>query len=483
MKQSTINKYLKIIEESKEIGLREYCKQNGLDYKNVNSKINKLKKEDKQLIDNDEKSEIAYIRDDSGKIQYYEYKIYKKNKAPLCGRFTREEMDTIYRLYSYYGTSLTQRSVARHFVDISLVDFKRILRAFNITKASACFAPHKFEEESEETLHEIQLREKENNFLRKLEENRIKNNEILLQKYAQENIELKEKLNDWANVTITLPDIKPLELKTEVTNDKSINIYLADFHIGARVVSGSLYNHNINYGKDEIIRRLTCVLNSISKLGPFNTINIVLLGDNIDCCGVSGRTARLDHELPENMDPREQINAYIDIMLWVVQSISNIACKINIYSVPGGNHSGNFEYITTKALFAMIEKMYPTIKTYLFEKFFGVFEENNEVFLITHGKDPQFMKKNMPLYLNDRTKVMLYEWLDTNGIRGNNIHIIKADLHSNNLDSCKKLDYRNVLSLFCDSDYSAYNFSANSYGVSYDLFDRGLLLRGTIENM
>ena len=26
------------------------------------------------------------------------------------------------------------------------------------------------------------------------------------------------------------------------------------------------------------------------------------MGDNIDCCGADGRTARLDHYMPENMD-------------------------------------------------------------------------------------------------------------------------------------------------------------------------------------
>ena len=64
-------------------------------------------------------------------------------------------------MYSYYGSSLTQRIVSRNFPEYSLVDFKRILRAFNITKASAPFAPHMFEEYTEDQLKEIHLREKE----------------------------------------------------------------------------------------------------------------------------------------------------------------------------------------------------------------------------------------------------------------------------------------------------------------------------------
>lgn len=93
------------------------------------------------------------------------------------------------------------------------------------------------------------------------------------------------------------------------------------------------------------------------------------------------------------------------------------------------------------------------------------------------------MKRGMPLNLDDKTKVMLYEWLEEHDIHGSNIHFIKGDLHSNSLNSCRKLDYRNVLSLFGASDYSNMNFSRNSYGMSYDLFVDDNLIRGTFENL
>ena len=89
----------------------------------------------------------------------------------------------------------------------------------------------------------------------------------------------------------------------------------------------------------------------------------------------------------------------------------------------------------------------------------------------------------MPLNLNDFTKIKLYEYMDENGIRGNNIHVVKGDLHTENINSCDKFDYRNVLSLFGASDYCAFNYSKNQYGVSYDLFIGDVLVRGTFENM
>lgn len=93
------------------------------------------------------------------------------------------------------------------------------------------------------------------------------------------------------------------------------------------------------------------------------------------------------------------------------------------------------------------------------------------------------MKKPMPLNMNDKTQLMMYEWLDSHHIYGDNIHFIKGDLHSSALSSCKKLTYRNVLSLFGASDYSNYNYSRNSYGLSYDIISKSNLMRGTFENM
>lgn len=521
MRQSTRTKYINLFTAVKDSGknLKEFCEEAEMNYNSIISTMCYLKKqndiedeenrrlfelyeevtrgskEDQEEIgtieieqDTDDKSKTSYIRDKEGRIVFYSYNIFRRDKAPLVGRLNRHQMNMIYRLYSYYGDSLTQRVISRHFVELSLIDFKRILRAFNITKACAPFAPHMFEERSEEELREIQLREKENSFLRRAEEDQIKNNEKLLKKYAQENIELRKQLKDASNFVVSIPDnLQPTIMEVHPEVGKSLNLYLADIHIGAALTSGAMYHENKSYGYDEAKRRLTKVLERVKQIGFVDTINVVLMGDNIDCSGVYGKTARLDHDLPENMDAREQANKFIDLMMWFVSSLAakeNEFCShINVYSVPCGNHGGNFEYMCNKALLAMISACYPDIKTTLWEEFFGIFEHNNNTFVCCHGKDDQYMKKGLPLTLDDKSKVMLYEWLHENGITSNNVHFVKGDLHSNSLSSCKRLDYRNVLSLFGASDYSNYNFSRNSYGVSYDLFIGDNLIRGTFENM
>lgn len=513
MKHSTVKKYTDILLAVKNSGqkLSQFCSDNGINYNSIVSTISSLKKqndkesedvrnlislynevvskhndETEEEVDTDDRAETSYIRDKEGKIKYYKYQIFRRNKAPLCGKLTREEMNTIHRLYSYYGDALTQRVISRHFVDLSLIDFKRILRAFNITKASAPFAPHMFEECSEDELRDIQLREKENSFLRRAEEDQIKNTEKLLKQYAQENIELKNKLNFFSNLQINIdPTITAEKLPKDIVSDKVMNLYISDMHLGSYTVSGSLFDENRKYGFEEAQRRLSEILKRIQEIGTYKTINLVLMGDNIDCCGITGKTGRLDHNMPNNMDAREQGNKYIELMLWFIKSIvdNKLCANINVYSVPEGNHGATFEYMCNKALLAIVNSMYPEIGTILWEKFYGRFDVEDHTFIILHGKDGLFMKKPFPLNLDDRTKVMLYEWLNENQIYSDKVHFVKGDLHSDALSSCKRIDYRNVLSLYGASDYSNYNYSKNSYGMSYDLVIGKSLLRGTFENL
>ena len=455
-------------------------KENG---KRINS--SDLKSTTEEKVDSDNYTEVSYERDDNDHILYYSYKIYRKNKAPLVGKFSRDETNIVYRLYSYYGASLTQREVSRYFPELSLVDFKRILSAMNIYKASAPFAPHIIEEKSTDDLREMQLREKENDFLKKIEEDKIRNNEKLLKKVAAENYDLKKQLDGVKNLQFKLIDCPSIEFTGKISNpvNRFINVYLADMHIGASMASGTLYAENVNYGYEEAHRRLGNLLQNLAELGTFDKINICLMGDMLDSCGPTNKTARLDHTLPENMDGYEQANAYITLIHKFVYALSkmNICNKIALYSVRCGNHTGVIEYVATRALFAEIGGS--NIKTTLFNTFFGSFKEGNHTFVLTHGKDDKFMKKGLPLILDDKNKVMIYEWLEDNNITGDNIHIIKGDLHSSNYSSCKKFDYRNVLSLFGASDYSAFNFSRNSYGVSYDLCIGGNIVRGEFQNM
>ena len=435
-----------------------------------------------EIQDTDEKMESSFVRDSNNKITGYRFKVYRRDKTPVQGILTRDEMQTIYRLYSYYGASITQREVSRHFPDYSLQDFKRILRAFNITKASGPFAPHMYEEKTEEELKEYHLREKENDFLKKIEKDELNDIRHTAIKLARENRELKEQFESLDTIKVDLTGFTPTPKSDSVINsgNKSIVLFLSDMHIGAKCNSYTLYDNP--WDKEELQRRLDMIITNVNTLGPFNEIVLCLLGDNLD--GMDGQTARRDHIMPQNMDNMEQLETFIEVMVPFIDNLYIMCNSLKIYSVKEGNHDGIAGYMASLALKHLIGKYYSSVPFILFKEFIGKFEVNSHTYCICHGKDAQFMKKPMPLVLDERTKVMIYEWMENNDIKGGDkVHFVKGDLHSNALSSCNLFDYRNVLSLFGASDYSNFNYSRNAYGISYDLFINGVRTSGTFENL
>ena len=385
-------------------------------------------------------------------------------------------METIYKLYSIYGSNLTQKIVSRNFPEYTFIEFKRILKAFNIYKASSPFPPHVVEEKTEEELLNLYNQQKENNVLRKIEKDQLVEANKLINKLATELNSLKY-TKDF-HFTID-GNYKPKIFENNFDSSKSIILHIADTHVGAALSSTSLFNNTWN--EAEFKRRLDSLLEKVINLGPFDTIVINFLGDYVD--GMDGMTARRDHVMPQNMDNKEQFNVFIKHILHFIEGINLITNKIEIYAVPEGNHGGYADYFAIKALQFATKALLPAIPFTVWDRYFGVFKHKSHNYVSLHGKDGKFMNRAMPLNLNDQTSALLRDWMDRENRTGENIHVIKGDLHSNNLNSCRKFDYRNVLSLFGDSDYSQMNYVSNMSGVSYDLFIGDVRTIGTFENL
>ena len=434
------------------------------------------KRKTKEKVETDDRAITNVERDENGLIQYYTFEIYRRESPTLNGRLDRKEMETIYRLYSLYGANLTQKIVSREFPQFTFIEFKRILRAFNIYKANSEFAPHIIEEKSEEELINLHNQNKENNVLKRIEKDQLAEANKLINKLAKENQELKKNSADFHFVEDV--EIKPIRISKKESTGTSLMLHLSDLHVGACLESGNLYENNWN--EEELERRLDAIIDLISDFGTLDHIVINMLGDYLD--GMDNMTARRDHIMPQNMDNREQFNVFIRNMLSFIGQLAYYTSNITIYAVPEGNHDGISGYMAIKALEYATKAKFPDINFTVFERFFGTYKFYGETYLIMHGKDARFMKKPLPLNLNSDSNVIIRDWLDREGLTESNIHIVKGDLHSNNLNSCRKFDYRNVLSLFGDSDYSQYNYPSNGYGISYDLFVGGVRTIGTFEN-
>lgn len=419
----------------------------------------------------DDRNSVNIIRDDNGKIKFYEFKVLRRDKAPLVGRLTRDEMNNIYRMYSYYGMSITQREISRYFPEYSLIDFKRILRVFSITKAVSPFAPHIIEEHSKEELMDMQMREKENDFLRGIEEQSIKNDRALLKKYAIENIELKRKLEEGVKIDLSGLDLasgKPFT-PTGTPSKKNLFLYLSDMHIGAYVSPLSIYSNP--YDKDEVIRRINIILNRVHDLHEtykgFDNIYVCNLGDSLD--GYNGQTTRGGHSLPQNMCNKEQIHTFIFVMNYLFTELNKLEYnKMHYYCVGESNHDGDFGYAANVALETILANK--GVNCTIFDKFIGEFKAGETTFILCHGKDNKDMFKNLPLTLNIKTENFINEYLDTKGISGNVI-FIKGDLHQSATTYGRRFTYRSVGSLFGSSEWMHKNFGNTCWSCDYSIVD------------
>ena len=434
-----------------------------------------------QLEADDDRNSVNLIRDEDGKIKFYEFKVLRKDKAPLTGRLTRDEMNNIHRMYSYYGMSITQREISRYFPEYSLIDFKRILRVFSITKAVSPFAPHIIEEHTQEELADMQMREKENDFLRTIEEQSVKNDRLLLKKYALENIELKRKLEEGIHIDLdglNLTNLSKYSPKKSC-GKQNIIIYLSDMHIGAYVSPLSIYSNP--YNKEEVGRRLRLIADELFRLnalyGGFNNIYVCNLGDSLD--GYDGQTTRGGHSLPQNMCNKEQIHTFIECMVEFFDTLNHLNYNEMKYICVGeSNHDGDFGYAANVALEAILT--HKGVDCTIFDKFIGEFNVGDTTFVLCHGKDNKDMFKNLPLTLDVKTENFINEYLDNKQIFGNKVVFVKGDLHQSATTYGRRFTYKSVGSLFGSSEWIHKNFGNTPACTDYSIIDGTKIIDGRI---
>lgn len=441
----------------------------------------------------EERSKVDLVRDDSesikvgdkliGKIKSYKYKVLVRNKPDVEGEFSREQMDLIYRLYSAEGSNLQQRHVSRYFPDITFSDFKRILRAFNITKSSSPLAPHVIEEKSLDELVELTMNSKEVDYLRKLEQDRVRLTEVKLKEMTKKYFELKNSISDFSEFLSGVDfKIEPIKVSVNKTSkDNTIIIYLSDMHIGADVSSYSIYDNQFDFDvAKQRLNDLVYEVISISKNSNINSVYVCNLGDSLD--GYNAETTRGGHKLPQNMNNKDQYKNYIKLMLdfFATLSSSSQFNEIKYYCVEGGNHDGDFGFMVNKSLEACLSILNPNIETVIFEKFIDSFTIEDHSFLLCHGKDAKDMFRNMPLVINDKIENQINEYLDYYSIDSNNIHFIKGDLHQSATTYGKRFRYKSVGSFFGSSEWIHKNFGNTKPIIDYDLLINNKIYEGRL---
>lgn len=423
------------------------------------------------------KNKISIEEDKQGNVTTYNAEVNEK-----VFTFSPEEMNELYALYSSSGGNLTKKEIVQKFPYLTEKDCGVLFKLLKITRGVLPIAPHVLIQEGVEEIIDSILKGKENLIREKLNSSLVRYYEQKNKELLAENIRLGNLNNGIEKVISSFfsapPHKEPIDSKlTSINVTQTLNLYLADLHIGAAVSKNSLYPNQYNM---EVVKdRLAKIIQHIKEnYLPDTCINIILLGDMLD--GMNNETARGGHFLPQNLDNYEQVREFLSVMEWFILKLQESFPTIQVFSVNTGNHGGTVEYVTIKALFTKLYYQYKISCTQS-EHFFYPIQIGKYTFIITHGYDDKFMKTGFPLNLNDNTKNRIEEWLNHYNYQGRDIHIIKGDLHQENINNTYRFSYRNVVSLFGSSDYSMMNFTKSITGVSFDFIRNNILYRGVIE--
>jgi hypothetical protein len=279
--------------------------------------------------------------------------------------------------------------------------------------------------------------------------------------------ELEEKLKEiFPSIpSASLPIVKEF-------SEKALVILISDDHAGA-VIQNSMFGNEWN--EEIYTERLLKISNEAKKLGTkFEEVHIISLGDQMN--GWNSQTTRGGHEV-KSLSNREQFDIYTRARVAFYDDIlcSGLAKNYIIHDVENSNHAGkDFSYIANRFLDMYLENKYPTVerKSYLLPV--DSFDYGIHTIGFTHGKDEKLMTRPMPLKLDPKTDLFLFQYFDKKGISPSErrITLYKGDLHQYALDKGKFGRYVNIPSMMGSTDWTEINFGNTEGGAILEIFDK-----------
>lgn len=426
---------------------------------------------------------VTYIRSlSTNKITGYEVQVKVRDKADFITTLSRSDAELIFGLYTYYGGNITARNVANEFPRYTLPEVKKIFRAFKLTKDSAWFPPHICEEYTEEEKAQYRMNLKERAAFKYADSRQERDFKNTINKMASEINRLKNFNGQFEEILTKFTGKNSTIIKhfpKVISDGKTIMIFLADMHIGAKVNDQALFDNH--YDMSVVYSRMDQIIAYFSKFSPCKRIVVVNVGDALD--GMDNQTARRDHFIPQNMNNFEQLNNYVGAIKYLFDNMiaNGMASEYSYISVPCGNHDGAFGYAAAQLAAATLKLNYPQIETYVESKFYVRYDVGEYSYLICHGKDEQFMRNGFKINLDDNTELKINQYIDSlDGLKPN-VNVVSGDLHNEAMSRGKKFKYWKVGSFFGSSEYCMYGWGNTPAHVNYHIISDDILMNGTVE--
>lgn len=260
----------------------------------------------------------------------------------------------------------------------------------------------------------------------------------------------------------------------KLRSPKAIKATLSDMHIGLEPnpqnKSLFAYEYNEEIFKSNLDKVFNSILKEYQQNGKFDLLIIDDLGDGLD--GWNGQTTRGGHQLEQNMNNEDAFRVFVEGKLNLIENCiqAGIANEVLVRNVANDNHSGSFASIANMTIKMILERTYSneSVNFYILNKFMEHFTYGDHTYILTHGKDSQYMFKGLPFELNDKAIGFINDYIDHYNINTKYIHLEKGDLHRIGYSRTKKFDYRNYMSFAPPSAWVQHNFGDCYSGYSIE---------------
>lgn len=269
------------------------------------------------------------------------------------------------------------------------------------------------------------------------------------------------------------PNITPYTIQSiPGTSNKALVILLADDHSGM-TLEASLYGNE--YSEQTYKGRLLKIAQEVKNLNQtFEEVFILRGGDNMD--GWDGYTVSRTHKL-DSLSNKEQFDIFVDSNRAFYDAIftSNISGQYTILNVNNANHDGSgFAYVGNRALEIYVEARYPQVIVKHSDDLIDGVEYGIHVIGYSHGKDKKYMKSPMPLNLDVKTDLYLFEYFDNKGYSPSTrpITFYKADTHRYSVNIGKFGRWVALPQISSPSNWQEHNFGNGKSGALLEIFSK-----------
>lgn len=248
---------------------------------------------------------------------------------------------------------------------------------------------------------------------------------------------------------------------------------LGDIHIGMDS-KDNVFGHK--WDKDRAIERASSIGAYVDKKAA--KVVVIIGGDLND--GQDGKTTRKGHDLPQNLDSREQIRQSGIFCLSILDSVTQATnAEIEVVFLVNSNHGGG---VMDFAVGLMLQHCVPfrysnQVTFHLQEQFIGAYKFGGVDFLVTHGYDEKHMPRGLPRFLSKDNITFFERVIEHHKLSAP--YLWRYDQHQHHVIEYPKFKDIMTKAFSTPSSWVSLNFSANDLGgfINATITDTGISIQ------